>query len=114
MIWGLIVKYPRLFGYGVLVVAVIASAWVVNGWKEDAAAFEKLKDQVAAYQAKEAAAQKIATALEEELGKSAAVHQKLKERLRNELRKNTVYADCVVPADGVLLYNEALTGGAAR
>ena len=63
-----------------------------------ATAEEKKKDQAAADRNDEMAAQMIA-----DLTRKVTEQQK---RIANEIAKNSVYRTCILPADGMRLYNQ--------
>lgn len=57
---------------------------------------------------------KLSSDLEKQLAAQRETNEKLKEDLDDEIAKNGVYRACVVPADGVRLYNAAVSGAPAR
>jgi Tfp pilus assembly protein PilO len=56
---------------------------------------------------------KLSTELEKNLAQIRADNDKLKDDLDVEIAKNRAYRDCIVPVDGVRLYNAALAGATA-
>lgn len=59
-------------------------------------------------------AEKKSKALETELSQSRAYAQKMERLVAYEISKNSIYSACVMPADGVQLLNEAITGKPSR
>lgn len=55
----------------------------------------------------------LSTELETQLAQIRAANEKLKDDLDAEIAKNRAYRDCIVPVDGVRLYNAALAGATA-
>lgn len=110
MIWGWIVKYPRLFGYGVLVVAVIVGVLVVNGWRKDAERLTELQEKVNSFVAKQEAAEKISAGYQKTVAELKARNRKLNESLEDEVQKNAAYAECVLTAAGLSLVNQRIEG----
>ena len=54
-----------------------------------------------------AKANEVSAALEEKLASSQAEARKINERLNNELNKEPIYRECIVPDSGVQLLNDA-------
>lgn len=52
-------------------------------------------------------------ALEDQLSAQRVKANTLGRRLANEIKKNSVYGSCIVPDDGVQLYNDSLSGSPA-
>lgn len=100
---------PYLLG-GVLVTGLY---WYVH---QQGAAAEKekaYKQQIVAYMRASDRANSVAEDLEVQLDGLRQQHKQQTERLRNELGKDPVYAECVVPASGVQLLNSARAPPAA-
>lgn len=54
----------------------------------------------------------VAKELEENLANARENVRKLNRRLKDEIDANPIYVECVVPHDGVLVVNDALSGTA--
>lgn len=70
----------------------------------------KLKE----FQQSALATQQVAEALENTLANQKNINAELNERLEDEINKKPIYRSCVLPADGLRLYNAAIRGPAAR
>jgi hypothetical protein len=100
-----------LIAAGALAVGAFAGTFFygVHIGKQGAEAQEARDERIAgiAYDA----GQKGAAA---EIAKIKPKNVTIRQELEREIQTNTVYSDCRVPADGVRLVNEALTGRAER
>lgn len=83
--------------------------WELKSLLVDRAALVQAKADAKAKEIAQAAADKAAKDWEEQLRLANEANRKLQGRLRNEIKK-TVYTACVLPSDGVQLYNDALAG----
>lgn len=99
------------------VLAVLLFLFWVASVKRDAVEKERAEvhaRQLEAYRKASEETQKVAEALEQTLANQKTINSQLNERLDDEIRKNGVYRACVLPADGLRLYNAALRGTTAR
>jgi len=104
----------KLVGFLAILAASFASGWYIRGNiaearrnAEIAAAIKDRDERVAAYAEK-------SKKLEADLADLRRKSRQLSQRLDREIRGNRSYSECVVPDDGLLLLNEAVTGGRTR
>lgn len=80
--------------------------WYAEGVGQDRVTARVARDDEVAKQTREAAQQGAARAIAE----LKPVNKTIVQRAEKEIYENTVYRDCRVPAAGVQLANEAITG----
>lgn len=71
---------------------------------------KEYKKQVDAHLAQENELSEKAAKLEQELAAQRQENRTINQRLQNEIFKNSVYHSCVVPADGVRILQDAVSG----
>lgn len=97
-----------------IVVAVLAAIGAAGGggfWYGTSVGVDRVtarnaRDDEVAQQTREAAAKGTADAI----AKLKPVNKTIVQRAEKEIHENTIYRDCRVPAAGVQLANEAITG----
>ena len=99
---------------GVLALTAVSGVYLyvrqqgVNAERE-----KQYKLQIENYKKSVEKANAVATVLESNLAAVEATNRQLNKRLNNELSKDPVYRECVVPADGLRLLNEAIANTAS-
>lgn len=86
----------KVYGYGQ---ANVQAKW-------DAANFKQLVADTKAHDERQKFSDDLALAASARLDELNRKNRDLQKRLQNEIAKNSVYHSCVVPANGVRLYNE--------
>lgn len=81
-------------------------AWQVQNWRHGAEQAIQDREDRARQETREAAQQGAASAI----AALKPVNTTIVQKVQHEVQTNTVYRDCRVPADGVQLANQALTG----
>lgn len=93
-----------------ILVAVLAAGgggfWYGTAVGEDRETARNARDDQVAQQTREAAAKGTA----EVIAQLKPINKTIVQRAQKEIYENTVYRDCRVPAAGVQLANEAITG----
>lgn len=90
--------------------SIAGTGWVSFGLGKDSELAGQAKIKQAIEETKEAAQQGAAAAI----AANRPINQTIVQKVQREVQTNTVYADCRVPASGVQLANQALTGRQAE
>ena len=90
--------------------SIAGTGWVSFGLGKDSEIAGQAKIKQAIEETKEAAQQGAAAAI----AANRPINQTIVQKVQREVQTNTVYADCRVPASGVQLANQALTGRQAE
>lgn len=106
---GFFNKWAIYFVLAAFLCGLTGGGYLMHVWQEYQAG-KALKNQVEERLKKESQYQEKAMALETELERQRAANRSITQRLNHELQSNPVYRSCVVPADGVRLLREAITG----
>ena len=86
---------------------IVASALGVSFWAGWAL---KQGQWDASLVAQQKASQDTAQIIAHRLADMASQQAKVTERVTHEVKTNTIYRDCVLPADGLRLLNDAISG----
>jgi len=90
--------------------SVAGAGWYGMGLGEDRIIAKQASDDKIRQETREAAQQGAADAI----AKLKPVNTTIVQKTQREIRENTVYAECRVPAAGVQLANQAITGRPAE
>lgn len=104
-----ITKSDVIVALGALALGVVCFLWA----SEHGAVAEREKHymaQIETYQKDVVAADKVARDLESKLAALSVARAQLEEALQNELARDPVYRDCVIPKNGIKLLNQAIRG----
>jgi len=98
--------------------AASAVVWGLFAWsKHQGAEHEREKQRAAqleSFRRDALRANSLALDLEQQLAKMRAANDQLTEELKDETNRDPVYRECVVPADGLRLYNASRQGAPSR
>ncbi|MBO9647344.1 MAG: hypothetical protein J7605_02455 [Variovorax sp.] len=90
--------------------SLAGTGWYAMSLGEDKAIAKQVSDDQIRQQTRDAAMQGTAAAI----AALKPVNQTIVQRVQREVQTNTVYADCRVPASGMQLANQAITGRPAE
>lgn len=86
--------------------SLAGTGWVAFGLGQDSEIAGQARDEAVRKQTFDAAQQGAAAAI----AANKPINRTIVQRAEKEIYENTVYRDCRVPASGVQLANEAITG----
>lgn len=83
-------------------------AWQVQNWRHGAEENAQAREERAREETRKAAQEGAAEAI----AALKPINTTIVQKVQRELQTNTIYRDCRLPADGMRLANEAITGRA--
>jgi len=106
-----VLKNWKLIVGALVIAALVWFGWYVKGNIETA---RRTKELEAAIELKDKQQEEMllkSQGLEEELAKQRAYVRRMEGLVTNEINKNDVYRNCIVPLSGLRLINEAIKPG---
>lgn len=97
-----------------LCVALFMGGWEVRGWRDKAAQEAKAEAMVVKMNAIELQAQADAATYEQQRAAAGQTIKKLNKQMETYRAKNSIPADCFIPADGMLAVTSAVKASSAR
>lgn len=102
-------NYRKAIAIGLVILAVFSAGYETRVKLDEADEAARLVAEAEARKEAQDKADKTAAAWEKQLAGMRDANRKLTGRLNDETNK-AVYANCIVPSDGVQIFNDALSG----
>lgn len=104
---------PSLYVAAVLMLASFGAGWQVQAWRWKAAESAQIEQANAALVAEQKRSAEASRGYQEQLAKVKAKTRVIVNEVNREIEK-PVYRDCVIPADGMRLLDQAIEANTPR
>jgi len=104
----------RLAAAGLAVVLTFGAGWQVRSWYDEAKEAAVLKAEAKTRDMMAALAAQVSIKTESAIQGIRIENRTIYNKTQKEILRDTVYRDCVVPAGGVQLINQARAAGAGK